>query len=97
MSLRGEERSCRPIPISGTIGLAYPPPPRHHPRSRERESKEIRLYPSAPGPGPSGLERAGAGEVWESSPLVPGKGMDPSPLSDLFPFPHLRASPLHAM
>lgn len=34
---------------------SLPPTPRHHPRSLERESKKIRLYPSAPGPGPSGL------------------------------------------
>lgn len=42
MSLRGEQRSCRPIPTASTFGLAYRPScPRHRPRSRERADKFV--------------------------------------------------------
>ena len=40
MSLRGEERSCRPIPTSNTLGLAYRPS-RPRPRPRERTDKFV--------------------------------------------------------
>ena len=47
MSLRREERSCRPIPTSSTFGLAYP-----HPQATATARKRKQRILSLPfGPG----------------------------------------------
>lgn len=86
MSLRGEERSCRPIPISSTIGLAYPPPPRHHPRSREREQRNSSL-PFGPGAWPFGPREDGCGGGLGVLTFSPRKGDGPFAALRFVPFP----------